>query len=61
MRWQHTPPPRLPAPSGEAETPSTLYHHIQVAYNIYSVKYTITHTHTHKAIIRSQWMKKVVI
>jgi hypothetical protein len=25
--------PWLPAPSGEAETPSTLYHHIQVAYN----------------------------
>jgi hypothetical protein len=25
--------PRLPALSGEAETPSTLYHHILVAYN----------------------------
>jgi hypothetical protein len=25
--------PRLPAPSGEAENPSTLYHQIQVAYN----------------------------
>jgi hypothetical protein len=25
--------PRLPAPSGEAETPSTLYHQFQVAYN----------------------------
>jgi hypothetical protein len=25
--------PRLPAPSGEAETPATIYHQIQVAYN----------------------------
>jgi hypothetical protein len=35
MRWQRTPHPGLPAPApgGEAETPTTIYHQIQVAYN----------------------------